>query len=446
MSQKYRYRTLPRDPAIRSLFMNEMTANVRFVFEMGEQTVRIPAHKHALAARSNVFEAMFKDPQEDVNDVKITDVTPSSFRLFLQFFYLTEIELTAESIKDVMKLGIKYGVADCETICDKFLLDHLEDECVCGIYDLAIKFNRIEVKNLCEIFIGINASEVFQLAGFLNCPKMVLQRILRLKSLEINEFGVFKACIAWTKKASKKNYLSTDTIKNYLGDLINDIHFDLMEMDEFLTIFKLYELLFTAEKRRDIINKITAKEFQPRNNIHGRQCMWILKPIIDCNLKFNLRKSPYYIQTIESTTFSTNKAVLLRAIVCTKMYAFNGRSFINEVDDIPCIIEIFEYRNYVNGQYVYVDNEAELEYNFEDKEFNFWFEKPIIIVPEKKYEIRFKFESLDGLCTNIALTSDTEQLNDDIVVTFHDSAREKKKPNNGHERSGLFNGLRFSLF
>lgn len=444
MSQKYRYRTLARDPAIKSLFMCEMTSNIHFVFDLkNEQNVRIPAHKNVLTARSSVFNAMFFDPLKDPDNIKIVDATPTSFWQFLQFFYLTEVELTTESIEDVMKMGEKYDVVICQKVCDQFLMDQLADENVCWIYELAIKFKRIEVKKLCEIFIGINTSSVFESTGFINCTKLVLTEILQLDSLECSEYDVFKACIGWIRKASKKNYLTTDKVRSVLGDSLNVIRFEIMRMDEFLSIFHMFELLFTAEKRGDIIKTITAKEFLQIKNPNGRTCIWMNKPIIDCERDFQVTKTPYYIQKTESTSFSTNKPTILKGIICSNIHILNGPSFIKVYDDISCEIEIFEFRNSVNGKYAYCDDEAELEYNEDDREFNIWLEKPIIILPEKKYEIRLKLVVTDGLCTNITLTSDKKPLNREILVTFHDSSKKKTTTSNGH--SSLITGLKFSI-
>lgn len=443
MSSKYRNCAPNHDPAIRSLFLNELTANVHFVFQSANNPiVRVPAHKSMLVDLSKVFRSKFYGPLKEIGDVKIVDASPIAFRQFLQFFYLDEIELSIATIKDVLNLGQKYDVADCQSICEKFLIDQLTDDTVCWIYGLAITYERIELKRLCELLIGINTPEILESAGFLNCSRQVLGCILKLKSLAYCEFDVFKACMLWTRKVSKKNYLDKDTLKDWLGDSFHDIRFELMSMDEFLSIFTTYQLLFSAEKRRDIIQRIVAKDFNPKMaNIRGRQCNLLTKPILDYERNVRYSEKPYFIQSTEFTTFSTNKPLLLRGVICADLFVYDGM-FYDSMDDFPSEIEIFECQLDTKRRCVYSDDETELEYNCDDREHIVWLEKPIIILPGKNYEIKLKLIMDDDLCTKANFISFEEHSRTETIVTFHKTQNHSQV--DSEVQTGLISGLKYS--
>lgn len=61
----------------------DQTPAVQFVFENGNDVVKISAHKAALAALSSVFNAMFNGELKETGDVKITDASPEPFQEIL---------------------------------------------------------------------------------------------------------------------------------------------------------------------------------------------------------------------------------------------------------------------------------------------------------------------------------------------------------------------------
>lgn len=128
----------------KKLYLSNKMADIFFVFAANDVEIQIPAHKLILAGGSDVFEAMFYGELQETGDIKIIDASIDSFKEFLQFFYLHQLNLTFENIGEVMHLAHKYLVLGCYSVCDEFL-KHLPVEDVCFTYELALLYQRNEL-------------------------------------------------------------------------------------------------------------------------------------------------------------------------------------------------------------------------------------------------------------------------------------------------------------
>jgi speckle-type POZ protein len=88
-------------------------------FNIGDR--QFPAHKNILAARSEVFEAMFKHPTKEnlTNQIKIDDIKPEVFQELLHFIYTGRVSTVA---METMAVGLFIAA-------DKYLLNGLKNEC-----------------------------------------------------------------------------------------------------------------------------------------------------------------------------------------------------------------------------------------------------------------------------------------------------------------------------
>ncbi|XP_065204152.1 speckle-type POZ protein-like [Planococcus citri] len=94
------------------------------------------AHKNILAARSPVFEAMFKhDLQENrSNQVNISDIRPEVFEEFLLFMY-TDNTPNREIVTELFVVADKYQVEGLRVLCQKIILKELSVE---NAFDLLV--------------------------------------------------------------------------------------------------------------------------------------------------------------------------------------------------------------------------------------------------------------------------------------------------------------------
>lgn len=71
------------------------------------------AHKCMLAARCEVFKAMFAVQQKEEEQpvpLVLTDIKPSTFMAVLEFIYSNCCNLTEETAVDIMAASIEYGL------------------------------------------------------------------------------------------------------------------------------------------------------------------------------------------------------------------------------------------------------------------------------------------------------------------------------------------------
>lgn len=164
--------------AFEDFYLDAATADVFFVFGDGNNNQRIPAHKVLLAAKSDVFKAMFYGELKEKGDIKIVDASIAAFKEFLRFFYCTEIDPTIENAPNVLKSADKYNVPACCDFYEKFLGDTITNDNVCFVYGLAILYKRSGLKELCERRIAENTESVLKSQSFLECDQSVLQAII----------------------------------------------------------------------------------------------------------------------------------------------------------------------------------------------------------------------------------------------------------------------------
>jgi len=94
---------------------NKKMTDVEFL--VGEET--FGAHRSLLSARSPVFAAMFASGMKEAVDgqVRIEDVNPTTFQLFLKFLYTGMFEPSSTDNRELFAVADKYGVETLMELC-----------------------------------------------------------------------------------------------------------------------------------------------------------------------------------------------------------------------------------------------------------------------------------------------------------------------------------------
>lgn len=304
------------------LYLSERFVDVHFLFVSDDGTMleSVPGHRNLLAADSDVFEKMFYGNLKETGDVTIVDATAAAFKEFMQFFYLSEVKLSAEHIAGVMYLGHKYNVKKCIDGCVKLLRDDLTNENVCNILPLVDFDEHNELMRICERRIMLNTAKVFASAGFLDCNKVALGYILRMNLLPCSEVDVFEACMTWVQAKSKQTTVSKAAVEKYLGELYREIRFVSMTMQEFCALKVKYDAVL-ADDFEAIVRLISRIDIHSEQfNTFPRQAQWDTEAIITCDRKhYNTMARRFALEIEEKTTFSSNEPVV---------FGNNARKFI----------------------------------------------------------------------------------------------------------------------
>lgn len=309
------------------LFKNrDKTGDITFEVE----TKQIKAHKCVLAALSpeyymGQFYGGFNDAKIDV--ITIPNVSAAAFEEYLQFFYLDEVILTHENIRDVITLTKMALVTEFTNECFNFLLETLSVENVCLSYQLAVIDDRTGLIDCCEHEISMHSDEVFASEGFLICTRGDLFNILQSDSLNCKETDVFEACISWAKNVCTIEGLDPGKMENLRktlvdGNLLYQIRFGAMTIEEFMKCcYKKYKELFTEDEREEILYMIgkdsnvvpTRFSDEPRD-VRYRQ--WDEKNTVICDRVFAVKPSESFHFGLDKTVFFTDKPVLLGGFCC----------------------------------------------------------------------------------------------------------------------------------
>lgn len=250
-----------------TLYLNRRNCDVFFIFHAnGRIYEKVPAHKSILAVISTVFDDLFYGATPATgNIINVCDTTATAevFKEFLQFFYLSTVQLTAKNFFSVMQLVAKYGIEDCVlNACSELCEITITLDNICWGYELAILFEHLELQQFCQQFISENAQKIFQSNSFLHCESNVLHNIVELDALQCDELTVFDGCLAWARNACHRERIDDTNMQNLrhqLGDIFYEIRFGYMKVEEFYKRYCLYKGLFSLDEFEDIISMIALK-------------------------------------------------------------------------------------------------------------------------------------------------------------------------------------------
>lgn len=209
-------------------------------FKVGSKEIK--AHKCVLAVLSPMYYmgqlyGGFDVAKKDT--IEIPNVSVAAFEEYLQFFYLDQVNLTHENIRDVLTLTEIASVDEFTNECFNFLIETLSVDNVCLSYQLAVIYDRTGLIECCEHQISTHFDEVIASEGFLSCTPGDLYNILQSDSLNCKETDVFEACILWAKNSCTLDGLDAEKMENLRktlidGDLLYQIRFGAMTIEDFM--------------------------------------------------------------------------------------------------------------------------------------------------------------------------------------------------------------------
>lgn len=130
---------------------------------IGEE--KYPVHKAILAARSDVFLAMFQHDMEEVKSgiIKVSDCDPTSFKDFLLYLYTGKVEnFSSNNVCHLYKTADKYNVQELKRLCVRYMKRNLSVMNLFDIVMLANQFKETELISLAQEFFNRNAVEIFK--------------------------------------------------------------------------------------------------------------------------------------------------------------------------------------------------------------------------------------------------------------------------------------------
>ena len=143
------------------LFNNEKLSDV--TISLTGQKRKLHVHKHVLAKKCKVFEAMFShDMLESKNkSVDIEDVSYEAMQEMLRYIYTGEIfDITDSTFLDLIKAADKYQILDLKVRCENDIAKQLTTENALSVLVVAHQSNAVLLKEKTIEFIVANPKTV----------------------------------------------------------------------------------------------------------------------------------------------------------------------------------------------------------------------------------------------------------------------------------------------
>lgn len=374
--------------------MNENFADFHFVFNENGVRKWIPAHKAILATLSDVFAIMLNEQWNEKNEAEITATSSSVFTEFLQFFYLSQVKVSAENILEVIHLANMYNMPKCVELCVEHIKENLTIEDVCAVLDTALQLDLIKLKDHCLTKIGQGTTRVLSTEGFIRCSKAALKSIMSLDMVDVDceEIVLFNASLNWAKHACDVNKIdptNNANVRAALSEALHEIRFATMKPSEVAQCVTENEGLFQTHELEDLFfaigsNKSQAKVFKktPRK-IYSKP--WEESKQVKCNLVSGDSIS-HTLTGIESTSFEISKSLLFGGIELGEIMEVeivDDNVYTRRYDIIPAR---FTLKILSNQQHTI------LQQTIQSDALNsfFKFERPLPLRPNTEYEVRIE--------------------------------------------------------
>lgn len=134
---------------LRNLLDEKSTTDITFLFDQEDK--KLKAHRLILSADSKVFSKKFFPNSSTGTELqepmvwKIEDFPYCDFSSFIDSFYKTNISISNENIKALLKLAHTYEARNCLFLCSEYLKRPLEFDNVWLMYELALEYDFEQV-------------------------------------------------------------------------------------------------------------------------------------------------------------------------------------------------------------------------------------------------------------------------------------------------------------
>lgn len=209
-----------------------------------------------------------------------------------------------------------------------------------------------------------------------------------------------------------------------------EFRFGLMSTTDFVALLPSYGGLFSGEDYQEILQIIASPMFQPQMFSRSRQARTGTNPFDKLTSVLCTRSiakycsiAPYYINTIETSSFSTNKVLFLKSSQISLL-------IILRIADTSSMKWIFQPKLQLLDVLV-----QEVLYSGNSWKYS---TKPILIKPGYNHEIQTKIYATEKICSG-GLRNREVHIDPDIVVQFHNDPIVDDDP----AARGIITGLQF---
>lgn len=232
--------------------------------------------------------------------------------------YFEDHGIDESNVMGTLYAAEKYAVTELFGICQSFLESNMTEDNVCVFMENARMFNMAELLTRCKKFIcfGIEsvARKIFESDGFLDLRKESLSSLVESDDLSLDECFIYQSITRWAKHNCMKegnNSPNSTEIRQMLGNLIFEIRFPTMSLENFWTEMASDEILSNEEKVH--ISKVIVGKTVDHvvfRSTERKRCVQILRFQIDATSSIW-----EYRDRVDAIKFEVNKHILLYGIL-----------------------------------------------------------------------------------------------------------------------------------
>ncbi|CAB4000856.1 BTB POZ domain-containing 6 isoform X4 [Paramuricea clavata] len=221
------------------MYNNSFTSDVKFTFGNNQSGEVFFAHKYVLATSSPVFyEIFYSKSGKNIMDIHIPHSDNETVADFFGFLYNGKCPTATNVAKDLprlLRLVMHYQVTSFDAACKNYLKPTQQQAFKFLEQFLELKAERSI--STCFDYIDKFANRYFTSEYFLNIKLGTLDALLRRDTLDYREVKLFKAVVKWVDHQCSVQNLeaSYENRRKILGNVIYNIRFLLMTLDEFTT-------------------------------------------------------------------------------------------------------------------------------------------------------------------------------------------------------------------
>ncbi|CAG7829855.1 unnamed protein product [Allacma fusca] len=205
--------------------------NCDVTFVVGEEKRIIKCHKFFLMCRSPVFETMFSKNWDNCGPIRLPDVEPGTFKLFLEFVYGDKFTNSIPMAIKLLHLGDKYDLKPLVKKCERLMKENVQLKDAVETFTIARLYSLQNLMDQAGDLLAWNFKELSKQGNFRAINEETLIYLLQRDDLPLGELELFKIVLSWARYNMVENSSYSEILKN----MIPLIRFPLMTAQEFAT-------------------------------------------------------------------------------------------------------------------------------------------------------------------------------------------------------------------